>query len=167
MQTRANAELINALRNTAQRLANGADYNWCHMGRCNCGHLAQTITKLSPARIHEMALEKAGDWSSQSVEHCTTTGLTIDHIIQTMLEIGLTRQDLLHLERLSDQRVLYRIAPERRQSMNHKRRDDVVLYMRSFASLLEDELISELPGKKEIQSIVDEIIEEKAIKVTS
>ncbi|MCC5933440.1 MAG: hypothetical protein LAT75_02920 [Candidatus Cyclonatronum sp.] len=146
MLTTPNLTLIDTLRETAKRLEAGADYNWCHMGRCNCGHLAQTITRLSPAEIHEMALLKAGDWSTQSVEHCTSTGYTIDHIIETMLELGLTRQDIVHIERLSDQRVLVRIPLERRKVMNHKNREDVVLYMRSFADMLEDELLSTVPN---------------------
>lgn len=150
MLTTPNLKLIDALRETAKRLESGADYNWCHMGRCNCGHLAQTITKFSPAEIHEMALLKAGDWSTQSVEHCTSTGYTIDHIIDTMLSLGLTRQDIVNLERLGDQRVLYRIPLERRSVMNHKSRTDVVLYMNTMAEMLEEELLSSVPGADEL-----------------
>ncbi|MCH8556481.1 MAG: hypothetical protein LAT84_01605 [Balneolia bacterium] len=145
MRTKANLQLINALRETARRLNNGADYNWCHMGRCNCGHLAQTITRMSPAEIHERALMKAGDWTNQTLEYCTATGYTIDHIIETMIEMGLTKDDIVHIERLSDQRVLQRIELDRRIGMDHKKREDVVLYMNTFASLLEDELIANTP----------------------
>lgn len=150
MLTTPNLRLVDALRETAKRLESGAEYNWCHMGRCNCGHLAQTITKLSPAEIHEMALLKAGDWSTQSVEHCTSTGYTIDHIIETMLGLGLTRQDITNLERLSDPRVLRRIPLERRVQMNHKVREDVVLYMNTFADMIEEQLLSALPKAEEI-----------------
>lgn len=142
--------LVNALRDTARRLSNGAEYNWCHMGRCNCGHLAQTITKLSPAKIHEMALLKAGDWKDQTIEHCTTTGLTIDHIIASMMELGLTRSDIVHIERLSDQRVLRRIPLERRRVMDHRKREDVVLYMQEFARMLEEELLQNVPQAGEL-----------------
>ncbi|WP_243635867.1 hypothetical protein [Hymenobacter edaphi] len=41
--------VIEALRTTAQRLSTQAPYQWGHMGSCNCGHLAQTITRLSKA----------------------------------------------------------------------------------------------------------------------
>ena len=146
MRTKANVQLIDALRETARRLNNGADYNWCHMGRCNCGHLAQTITKMSPAEIHDRALMKAGDWTNQTREYCTATGYTIDHIIETMIELGLTKDDIVHIERLSDQRVLQRIDLDRRLSMNHKKREDVVLYMNTFASILEEQLIANTPN---------------------
>ena len=36
--------LAEALRVTAKRISSGDRYKWTHMGACNCGHLAQTIT---------------------------------------------------------------------------------------------------------------------------
>ena len=43
---------MRALRATADRLAApDARYEWGHMGGCNCGHLAQTVTTLSRAEI--------------------------------------------------------------------------------------------------------------------
>lgn len=159
MLTTPNLKLIDVLRETATRLDAGAEYNWCHMGRCNCGHLAQTITQLTPAEIHEMALLKAGDWSTQSVEHCSETGYTIDHIIESMLSLGLTRSDIVNLERLSDQRVLCKIPLERRRLMNHRNRNDVVLYMRTFADLLEEELLQSIPkGEQIMAALIEEPI---------
>ena len=40
--------LIDALRETAERLRKGSDYKWANFGLCNCGHLAQTVTHQSP-----------------------------------------------------------------------------------------------------------------------
>jgi len=134
-------EFATVLRKTAKRLEQGADYNWCHMGRCNCGHIAQTVTSLSPAKIHEMALLKSGDWRDQSIEHCTSTGYTIDHIIETILSFGLTRQDLAHIERLSDNRVLNRMDVERRIHLDYRNREDVIHYMRTWANLIEETLL--------------------------
>ena len=57
------SEIINALRKTASQLENGHRYEWGHMGSCNCGNLAQTITDFSRAEIQKYALEKRGDWS--------------------------------------------------------------------------------------------------------
>ena len=45
-------QMIEALRETARRLQKGAEYDWNHQGNCNCGHLVQTVTKLSKAEIH-------------------------------------------------------------------------------------------------------------------
>ena len=60
--------VIQALRNTAHRLAT-APYQWGHMGSCNCGHLAQTITRLTKAEIHARAMQRYGDWERQSIDY--------------------------------------------------------------------------------------------------
>lgn len=129
--------LIEALIATAARLESGASYQWGHLGACNCGHLAQTITRLSPAQIHAAALRRAGDWADQAVEYCPDSGFPIDHILDKMMELGLNRDDIRHLERLSDRRVLARMG-DRRLTLRRNSREDVVAYMRAWASLLSE-----------------------------
>lgn len=126
---------MHVLQATANRLAAGNKYTWTHMGRCNCGHLAQTVTALPPGEIHALALEKRGDWRDHAIEYCPDSGYPIDHIITQLLELGLSTDELAHLERLSDPRVLARLPPERRH-LQHKRREDVVLYLRTWAAAL-------------------------------
>jgi len=59
--------LIQALRETAARLERESTvYRWSQLAHCNCGHLAQTITGLSPGAIHEAALRHRGDWAEQA-----------------------------------------------------------------------------------------------------
>ena len=140
-QMRAHPDLIEALRRTAARLAAGAEYRWTHMGSCNCGHLAQTVTKLSQEEIHRRALERAGDWGEQAREYCPTSGYPIDHVIAALLDLGLTRGDLWHLERLSDPEVLRRLPAARRNLCCRERRD-VVVYLRTWADLLEHEWLA-------------------------
>jgi hypothetical protein len=41
-----NPELIAAIEKTVSKLKNGSPYQWGHMGACNCGNLAQELTKL-------------------------------------------------------------------------------------------------------------------------
>ncbi len=142
---RATAELITVLRTTADRLAGGAHYRWSHQGACNCGHLAQTVTSLSRAEIHRRALQKAGDWQRHTIDYCPTSGYPIDHIISAMLEIGLTPEDLAHLERLSDRKILRRL-PSGRRELNHRKREDVILYMRTLATMLEEAFLAETPA---------------------
>ena len=139
--------VIQALRQTAQRLATEAPYQWGHMGSCNCGHLAQTITQLTKAEIHARAMQRYGDWERQLVDYCPTSGLPIDQTIDEMLALGFTRQDLTHLERLADPTIRAAIPFERRNALRHNQRDNVVLYLRTWANLLEQELLShiELP----------------------
>ena len=105
---RANRELISALRQTAQRLAGDVSYQWGHMGMCNCGHLAQWITGLAGAEIHQSALIREGDWEQQAKDYCPTSGQLIDVVLATMFDLGLTRNDVRNLEKLSDLEVLRR-----------------------------------------------------------
>ncbi|GAA4355763.1 hypothetical protein GCM10023185_18920 [Hymenobacter saemangeumensis] len=136
--------LIQALRATAQRLATQAPYQWGHMGSCNCGHLAQTITKLSKGDIHARAMQRYGDWDQQLRDYCPTSGLPIDETIDEMLALGFTRHDLAHLERLSDPAIRAAIPFERRNALRHNQRDDVVLYLRTWAALLEEQLLDSI-----------------------
>ncbi len=133
---RATPQLIEALRKTAAQLRKGAAFAWGHMGNCICGNLAQTITALDPAEIHRQAMERHGDWSQQSVEHCPTSGLAIDRVIEEMLTVGLSLSDIRHLERLSDPRVLARVPAKRlrKQDAEH-----AVQYLEAWAELLEAE----------------------------
>jgi hypothetical protein len=137
---RANVELIKALRSTAARLQLGAPYRWTHMGACNCGHLAQTVTHLDAEDIRRYALERAGEWAEQVLEFCPASGYPMDAILTALFELGLTHQDLAHLEKLTDPEILRRLLPDARQRLSYRERDHVVLYMRTFADLLEEQL---------------------------
>lgn len=138
-KTRPSLGLVSALRATAARLDGGARYRWTHQGTCNCGHLAQTITELPPEELHRQALEKAGDWAQHVVDYCPTSRFPIDHVIGAMLELGISRDDLAHLERLSAPQVLSRLpAPER--DLDYRERADVVRYLRAWADQLEAQL---------------------------
>ncbi|MCB2410877.1 hypothetical protein [Hymenobacter lucidus] len=142
--------VIQALRDTAQRLATQAPYQWGHMGSCNCGHLAQTVTHLTKAEIHSRAMQRYGDWERQLLDYCPTSGLPIDETIDEMLALGFTRADLSHLERLSDPAIRAAIPFERRNAMRHNQRDDVVLYLQIWAQLLEAQLLSTIQLPLEI-----------------
>jgi hypothetical protein len=63
----------------------------------------------------------------------------MDLLISEMLEAGLDREDLVHLERLSDQAVLRKL-PAGERNLRHNYRDDVVRYMMAWAALLEEQL---------------------------
>lgn len=146
---RPNLELIEALRRTARSLQQGAHYQWGHMGGCNCGNLAQELTKLSKAQIHNYAMQRYGDWNDQVDDFCPTSSLPIDLVINEMLNAGLMLEDLKHLERLDDQTVLRRLPLENRH-LRHNVRDDVVTYMVTWADLLEEQLLETIRLPKEI-----------------
>jgi hypothetical protein len=128
----ANPDLVDALRVTADRLSRDTAYQWGHMGMCNCGHLAQSITGLTPAEIHDSALTREGDWEQQAKDYCPTSGQLIDHVLAAMFRLGLHRDDIRDLEKLANNEVIRRLGryPKR------NRREDVVDYMRAWAELL-------------------------------
>jgi hypothetical protein len=86
-------------------------------------------------------MQGRGDWREQVEEFCPTSGLNIDLLIADLLNHGLTVTDLQDLEWLSDQRILCRIPLERRDKMAHNVREDVVLYINTWADMLEEQLI--------------------------
>ncbi|OKL41429.1 hypothetical protein [Pontibacter flavimaris] len=136
---RSSIVLLEALRETAGRLRGGARYEWGHMGSCNCGHLAQTITRNSKGQIHGAAMWRYGDWREQLRDYCPQSGLPLDEIIDQMRDMGITREDLAHLETLSDPSVTARL-PQHCRHLKHNLRDDVVLYLETWADLLEGQL---------------------------
>jgi hypothetical protein len=134
---RPTVELVRALRVTAERLARGSAYKWSHFGQCNCGNLAQTVTQLSPEQVYRAAFVRSGDWGEQAREFCPTSGYPIDFVLERLFALGMQPEDVQHLERLSDDRVLSRLGV---RSLEHTRRENVVRYMDAWADLLEEQL---------------------------
>ena len=78
-----NPKLIRYIRETADRLEGGADYQWGHQGQCNCGHIVQTITELSPSEIYHRVIQTTGEWSEFANDYCMGTNLEIEEILDT------------------------------------------------------------------------------------
>lgn len=129
-----NRQVIEALRTTAKRLAGGADYEWGHAGACNCGHLAQTVTQRSKKEIYKMV---NGEWSEHLNDYCPITGQAVEDVAAQMIRFGFTPGELADLERLEDPRVLERVPGRRHLRRND--RDDVVLYLQTWAQMLEQD----------------------------
>jgi len=138
-------ELVEALRRTADKLEKGAKYQWGHMGSCNCGHLAQELTTYTKEQIHAYALQtRMGDWAEQTAAFCGESKLPLDLVISSMLDAGLTNEDLIHLERLSDQQILRRFPIPKRHQFEKNNRADLILYLRAWADLLEEQLVEKI-----------------------
>lgn len=140
--------LAPALRETAARLRTNADYQWGHFGACNCGHLAQTLTRKTREEIHRAAVERGAswarppvdDWGDAAIEHCPASGLPLDAIIDEMLEAGLTLGQIRDLEELSDRRILRRL-PDGKRHLRKNARADLIVYLETWADLLDEELV--------------------------
>ncbi|MFZ6001160.1 MAG: hypothetical protein ACOYW3_11670 [Bacteroidota bacterium] len=138
---KVSVELIEVLRAAAQKLEASTDYQWGHMGACNCGFVAQEVTKYSKADIHTRAMMGHGDWNEQLNDYCPTSGLPMDGLISQLLDFGFDVDDLKHLERLSDPAVLDEFKKVG-QTLHHNHKHDVVKYLRAWARLLEEELVN-------------------------
>jgi phosphoribosyl-dephospho-CoA transferase len=132
------SKLINAIREAAIRIENSKDYQWGHMGLCNCGFLAQVVTKLSKAQIHSYAMRNCGDWSEQVQDYCPESQMPFDLVISELVNFGLALEDLINLERLADKDVLD--INGKNIYLKHNQKPDVVLYMNTWADLLQSRL---------------------------
>lgn len=132
-------ELINALRETAMRLTDGARYEWGHMARCNCGHLVQTVTQMTDREIAQSVDFELAEWSEYAKDYCAGTGHKVDDLFVILENVGFSHQDVIHLENLSDTRVLDRLEGGRRYLQRNKI-EDVTLYMLTLADLLAEKV---------------------------
>jgi hypothetical protein len=147
-----NIELIAALRETAKRLQNGAAYAWGNHGTCNCGNLLQVITNLSKEDILSYAQTGIGEWTELAEEYCVVSDAPVGMLITKLLEKGLTPTDIHNIEYLQDRDVLARL-PEGFRWLKRNKREDVIVYLETFANMLEDKLLQqvEVPYEKWLQ----------------
>ena len=135
-----NINLINALRETALRLRNGADYAWGNHGACNCGNLTQVVTKLSKEEILQYAHTGIGEWTELAEDYCGITNAPASLLISKLQQIGLTPTDIHNLEYLEDKKVLEHL-PGGFRWLKRNVREDVIVYFETYATLLEEELL--------------------------
>lgn len=134
------------MRLTADRMAEASDYHWAHVGKCNCGHLAQTITGLSASEIFQRArASNLDEWTEYANDYCPLNNEPLDAVINSILEAGLERSDLHRLEYLSDARVLSAL-PGGMRYLRRSQPKDVALYLNTWANLLEQELEPQSKG---------------------
>ena len=139
----ATIQLIEALRETASRLRNGAHYAWGNHGACNCGNLAQVVTKLSKEEILAYAHTGIGEWTELAEDYCGITNAPAGLLISKLQETGLTPTDIHNLEYLEDKAVLQRL-PGGFRWLQRNIREDVIVYFETFADLLEEQLANKV-----------------------
>jgi hypothetical protein len=163
---RASLRLVGALRETAARLEReDTIYRWSQLAHCNCGHLTQTITGLSPRDIHQAAARERGDWAEQArtiatafepdygsrpaidegawepedLGICPVSELGMSQIFAELTAWGLDARDVSALERLDDPEVRRRLGTHTVDFL-HSDRQNVVAYLNAWADLLEERL---------------------------
>ncbi|HSF46001.1 MAG TPA: hypothetical protein VLA58_08315 [Chitinophagaceae bacterium] len=150
-----NQVLINALRETASRLREGATYAWGNHGACNCGNLLQVITPLSRQEIMSYAQTGIGEWTELSSDYCGVTDAPVDLLVSKLIEAGLTPTDIHHLEYLDNREILENL-PGGFRWLKRNERQDVIVYFETFADMLEAKLVATELVKAAIEQRVSE-----------
>ena len=142
-----NFQLIQALRNTANRLKNGNHYAWGSHGSCNCGNLLQVVTQLTKQEILTYAQTGIGEWTELAEDYCATTNAPVNLLISKLEKLGLTPTDIHNIEYLEDREILNNLSGGFRW-LKRNIREDVVAYFEAFANVLEEKLINliEIPA---------------------
>jgi len=153
----ATASLITAFREAAARLRNGTHYAWGHHGACNCGQLVQGLTNFTENEILRYAHTGLGEWTELGEEHCMQTGTPLVLLVATLQEAGLTPTDIHHIEYLSDKKVL-RALPGGFRWLQKNRREDVIIYFETFATILEDEFTRQSVDVQELFRTLERIV---------
>ena len=129
-------KLIKALRKTANDLDNGCEYEWGHMARCNAGCLVQNLMDKTQSEVVEMVNGHLDEWTEYADAYCKGTHQFIDDLFQELEQHGLSHEDVLHLENLSDPKITSTFPKD----VRHMQRNNpyhVSKYMRRFAEQLE------------------------------
>lgn len=112
-------KLIPLLKSVISALENDSiKYNWIKQCSCNCGVVAQAITGEVHDEMKEKYLNKhllwlAGrkidqTWTNLVKEYCPITGEPIAEIFRKFYDVGITREEIVHLEYLDDKKILAR-----------------------------------------------------------
>lgn len=136
-------ELIEAFRETAKRLRNGAHYAWGHHGACNCGNLVQVLTPLTEGEILRYAHTAKGEWTELAEEYCSVSDAPVNLVMSKLEQSGLTPVDIHHIEYLTDREVLNHL-PGGFRWLKRNVREDVILYFEAFANMLEEKLAASI-----------------------
>ncbi len=150
----ANLPLINALRETARRLRQGAAYSWGHHGACNCGNLLQVVSNFTKEEIVTYAHTGIGEWTEIAEESCPVTDAPLYFLMKKLEQLGLTPSDIHNIEYLEDREVLNHLTGGFRW-LKRNIREDVIDYFEAMAAMLEEKLLAavELPNELFVQSL--------------
>ena len=129
-------KLILALQKTADNLDNGCEYEWGHMARCNAGCLVQNLMDKTQTEVVEMVNGHLDEWTEYADAYCKGTHKFIDDLFQELEDYGLSHEDVLHLENLSDPKITGTFPLENRYLQRNNPKE-VSTYMRRFAEQLD------------------------------
>lgn len=133
---RTSQALIDAFRQVAENLENGADYNWGNATKCNCAHIVQSLAPETTAGALREIRPQLDEWTEFANDYCPHSGAATDRLLDVLYGHGLTHEEIHQLEYLSGRKVLEAL-PGGFRYLEHGNRRHVALYLRTWASLLE------------------------------
>tara|TARA_B100001758_G_C18114110_1_gene455211 strand:+ start:177 stop:674 length:498 start_codon:yes stop_codon:yes gene_type:complete len=132
--------LVLVIQETISRLElEDCEYQWTNQGKCNCGHIIQTVTGKTSASIHKIALNSQGEWTDHAKNFCVSSGLHVDILIEELLKIGISLDQIPHLEYLSSPKIT-RYIPNKMLPLNHKSKEDFIFYLQTWKKVLKKEI---------------------------
>ena len=152
--------LVNALIETARRLKDGNHYAWGNHGSCNCGNLLQVLTPFTKNDILKIAQTGIGEWTELAEEYCEVTNLPVHDLLGALQRAGLTPVDIHNIEYLEDRKVLEAL-PGGFRWLKRNLREDVIVYLETFAMLLQKDL------DKRTGDIINQALEEQETQVAA
>lgn len=156
-----NLPLIEALRETANRLRTGVFYSWGHHGACNCGNLLQVVCNLTKEEIVTYAHTGYGEWTEIAEESCSVTGAPLYLLMQKLTALGLTPSDIHNIEYLEDREVLGYLSGGFRW-LRRNIREDVIEYFEAMANMLEEKLVHSVQLPEDLFSQI--LLQEETIQ---
>lgn len=142
--------------------SNSVDYDWSCQQSCNCGVLCQILTDNSKdeltAKYNWRNFGRAKrTWTEHVQEHCSITGKTTNEILNILLNVGLTQNDICDLEFLSNSSILKRtdiftgsiykrflfIFKKQLENNYYKNPKNLAKYLNAWIKILEEEINEE------------------------
>jgi hypothetical protein len=98
---------------------------------------------LTEGEILRYAQTGTGEWTELSEEYCADTSAPLSIIMSRLEQAGLSPVDVHHIEYLTDRGVL-RHLPGGFRWLKRNAKEDVILYLETFANMLEEQLIASI-----------------------
>ena len=141
-------------------------HNWQEPGQCNMGLVAQVLLEKSAAHISKVVLSlgqqmpdvrdeyRSPTWNEVINFFCPLSGLSNVQIIKTLQESGLSRDDIAHLENLSDPEILKRSGIETKKIIKsglftaskteeiedyYRETENLLKYIKTWKKMLQEE----------------------------
>jgi hypothetical protein len=149
-------KLAKYLETAAKYIKHYDSYNWQDMSKCNVGVLAQFSTSLKQEQLkqhlHKYTNKDQESWTTFTDTQCPATGLNITDIHEALFKIGMRREDIYHIEYLSNKEIISKCNFKEEHDYTNK--EDVSKYMETWAAMIRKYHINKSVRKININKVV-------------